>query len=59
MVADEWHTRCTAAPSFGYGYQWWLGPKPENPDLLSADFAAIGVYGQMVYVRSAAIRMPP
>ena len=30
--------------TFGYGYQWWL---PENPQ---GDFAAIGIWGQYVYV---------
>jgi len=28
----------------GYGYQWWI---PENPE---GDFAAIGIYGQFIYV---------
>ena len=30
--------------TFGYGYQWWI---PENPQ---GDFAAIGIWGQYVYV---------
>lgn len=30
--------------TFGYGYQWWI---PENPE---GDFAAIGIWGQYVYV---------
>jgi len=28
----------------GYGYQWWI---PENPE---GDFAAIGIYGQFIYI---------
>jgi CubicO group peptidase (beta-lactamase class C family) len=28
----------------GYGYQWWI---PENPQ---GDYAAIGIYGQFIYV---------
>lgn len=28
----------------GYGYQWWI---PENPQ---GDFAAIGIYGQFIYI---------
>ena len=32
----------------GYGYQWWI---PENqPPTGRGDFAAIGIYGQFVYV---------
>ena len=34
---------------FGYGYQWWLGPKDGEESKLRGDFSAIGVYGQMVY----------
>ena len=30
--------------TFGHGYQWWI---PENPQ---GDFAAIGIWGQYVYV---------
>jgi CubicO group peptidase (beta-lactamase class C family) len=30
--------------TFGYGYQWWI---PENPQ---GDFAAIGIWGQYIYV---------
>ena len=30
--------------SFGYGYQWWI---PENPQ---GDFAAIGIWGQYLYI---------
>ncbi len=29
---------------FGYGYQWWI---PMNPD---DDYAAIGIYGQFIYI---------
>lgn len=29
---------------FGYGYQWWLPLNPKN------DYAAIGIYGQFIYV---------
>jgi CubicO group peptidase (beta-lactamase class C family) len=29
---------------FGYGYQWWL---PLNP---KGDYAAIGIYGQFIYI---------
>ena len=44
---------------FGYGYQWWLGPKDDedsklrgdaDPRKLRGDFCAMGIYGQMVYV---------
>ena len=28
----------------GYGYQWWI---PEIPD---GDYAAIGIYGQFIYI---------
>jgi CubicO group peptidase (beta-lactamase class C family) len=30
--------------TFGYGYQWWI---PEDPD---GEFAAIGIWGQYIYV---------
>ncbi|TVR74673.1 MAG: class C beta-lactamase-related serine hydrolase [Spirochaetaceae bacterium] len=30
--------------TFGYGYQWWI---PEQPD---GEFAAIGIWGQYIYV---------
>jgi CubicO group peptidase (beta-lactamase class C family) len=30
--------------TFGYGYQWWI---PENPE---GEFAAIGIWGQYIYV---------
>lgn len=32
---------------FGYGYQWWIPGKPQG------DFAAIGIYGQFIYVNPA------
>jgi len=35
---------------FGYGYQWWLGAKPDDPKSLSGEFLAIGVYNQLIYV---------
>jgi len=33
--------------SMGYGYQWWI---PENPQ---GDYAAIGIYGQFIFVYPA------
>ena len=36
--------------AFGYGFQWWLMPTDEDPNRLSSDFMAIGVYGQLIYV---------
>jgi CubicO group peptidase (beta-lactamase class C family) len=32
-------------PPFGYGYQWWVPGKTEEPDAVAGDFMAIGVYG--------------
>lgn len=32
---------------FGYKYQWWI---PFFPDELGNDFAAIGIYGQFIYI---------
>ena len=37
-------------PYFGYGFQLWVGPKPEARSEPGTDFLAIGVYGQMIYV---------
>ena len=37
---DNPHSHAT----FGYGYQWWI---PENPQ---GDFAAIGIWGQYLYI---------
>lgn len=37
----------TSTEDFGYGYQWWIPPKPEG------DFLAIGVYNQFIYVHPA------
>ena len=36
-----------AAPSLGYGYQWWLPPSD------SGEYMAMGVYGQYIYVNPA------
>ena len=35
---------------FGYGYQWWVGPREGEPNQPGRDFLAIGVYGQIMYV---------
>jgi CubicO group peptidase (beta-lactamase class C family) len=35
---------------FGYGYQWWVFGKAAAPDEVAGDYAAIGVYGQFIYV---------
>ena len=40
----------TDSPSFGYGFQWWVPPRDDNPSAPSQDILALGVYGQMVYV---------
>lgn len=32
---------------FGYGYQWWIPVEPQG------DFAAVGIYGQFIYVNPA------
>jgi hypothetical protein len=37
-------------PTFGYGYQWWLCPHPDDPARLARDYMAMGVYGQLIYV---------
>jgi len=37
-------------PTFGYGYQWWLCPHPDDPARLARDYMALGVYGQLIYV---------
>jgi CubicO group peptidase (beta-lactamase class C family) len=37
-------------PFFGYGYQWWVGPREDDLSAPADDFLAIGVYGQMIYV---------
>ena len=34
----------SGASAFGYGYQWWIPASPQG------DFAAIGIWGQYVYV---------
>ena len=40
LPGDNPHSSWT----FGYGYQWWI---PEDPQ---GDFAAIGIWGQYIYV---------
>jgi len=37
-------------PFLGYGYQWWVAPKKDDPSTPSGDFLALGVYGQTIYV---------
>jgi len=39
----QWGALGTESP-FGYGYQWWLGPKG------TGTFMAIGIYGQNIYI---------
>jgi len=41
--------RVTDRGLLGYGYQWWLPPQAA-----SGEFFAIGIYGQYIYVDSAA-----
>ena len=59
MVSDRW-VKASVTPDaphlmpgrdntasdypMGYGYQWWI---PENPQ---GDYAAIGIYGQFIYI---------
>ena len=38
-----WDNPLSCCPS-GYGYHWWIPPQPDN------DFAAMGIFGQMIYV---------
>lgn len=42
--------KLSCVPFFGYGYQWWICPKEDDPMAAAEDFMAIGVYGQFVYV---------
>jgi CubicO group peptidase (beta-lactamase class C family) len=35
---------------FGYGFQWWVGPREDDRSRPGRDFLAIGVYGQIMYV---------
>lgn len=38
-----WDNPYSCCPS-GYGYHWWIPPEPDS------DFAAMGIFGQMIYV---------
>jgi len=59
LIADAPHVQAAAHPDYpmGYGYQWWL-PVRENSSAAEnadedAEFAAIGVYNQFIYVDPA------
>ncbi len=49
LLADSAHLQADAHPEYplGYGYQWWLPVSAEG------EFAALGVYNQVVYVNPA------
>ncbi len=38
-----WENPLSCCPS-GYGYHWWIPPEPDD------DFAAMGIFGRMIYV---------
>lgn len=49
IVPSQWlteSTRPTGGPGPGYGYQWWMGPRPGS-------FQAIGLQGQYIFVDPA------
>ena len=49
VVSKQWldeSTRPTGGPGPGYGYQWWMGPRPGS-------FMALGLQGQYIYVDPA------
>ena len=35
---------------FGYGFQWWLCPRDEDPCQAAGDYMAIGIYNQFIYI---------
>ena len=49
LTADAPHLQAQAHPEFpvGYGYQWWLPQSDEG------EFAALGIYNQMIFVNPA------
>jgi CubicO group peptidase (beta-lactamase class C family) len=50
LMPDAFDKKLSNSKYFGYGYQWWVAPREDDPSKPSENYLAIGVYNQFIGV---------